>query len=169
MAIVVEDGSGKADANSYASVAIADDYFLLRGRNSWGALSTEAKEASLINATDYLEATYRNAWLGSRVSNTQALSWPRYDVLLDGFAIASNTVPPIVVSACMELALRASSEDLLTDTGAKVIRERVDVLEVEYSEYGSANTRYTFVERLLAPLLASALGGSASVMAVVRS
>jgi hypothetical protein len=43
MALIVEDGTGKTDANSYSSVATADTYFALRGITAWTCPDT-AKE-----------------------------------------------------------------------------------------------------------------------------
>ena len=63
MALVVEDGSGLSGANSYATAAQADTYASDRGLSAWTG-DTATKEAALIRATDYLEATYREAWLG---------------------------------------------------------------------------------------------------------
>lgn len=170
MALVVEDGTGKPNANSYAGLTAANDYCTLRGITSWGLLTTGDKEAALINATDYLEATYRSAWKGYRVGPTQALSWPRYDVIVDDFPVNEASVPSAVSNACIELAVRAASGTLLADQGPKVIREKVDVLEVEYAEYSDSATHYTLVGRMLSPyLLSGSSEGSASVMRVVRS
>ena len=56
MALIVEDGSGLSGANSYASTAQADTYASDRGLTAWTG-DTATKEAALIRATDYLEAT----------------------------------------------------------------------------------------------------------------
>lgn len=170
MAFVVEDGSGKADANSYSSVADADAYFSLRGNSAWAALNTAAKEAALVLATDYIEATYRSAWLGYRISATQALSWPRSSVEIDGFIVPANVVPAAVANACIELAVRASAESLIVDLGQQVVREKVDVLEVEYSKNSDATKRYPVASRLLNPyLLSTATDGGAVITKVIRT
>lgn len=166
MAFVVETGAGLPNANSYASVLAADGYVADRGIAGWAALSTTIKQQSLINATDYLEATYRSAWKGNRVSETQSLSWPRYNVVVDGFNFASNVVPTQVVNACIEMAIRASiGETLLADQGQRVKREKIDVIEVEYQDYSDPTQRYPLVNRMVMPYLISA---SESGFAVVR-
>jgi hypothetical protein len=166
MAFVVETGSGVANANSYASVSAADSYVADRGIAGWTALSSTIKQQSLVNATDYLEATYRSAWKGNRVSETQSLSWPRFNVIVDGFNFPSNVVPTQVVNACIEMAIRASvGETLLADQGQRVRREKIDVIEVEYQDYSDPTQRYPFVNRMVMPYLISA---SESGFAVVR-
>jgi hypothetical protein len=166
MAFVVETGAGLSNANSYASVSAADSYVADRGIAGWTALSSTIKQQSLVNATDYLEATYRGAWKGNRVSETQSLSWPRYNVIVDGFNFPANVVPTQVINACIEMAIRASlGETLLADQGQRVKREKIDVIEVEYQDYSDPTQRYPLVNRMVMPYLISA---SESGFAVVR-
>lgn len=166
MAFVVETGAGLSNANSYASVSAADSYVADRGITGWTSLTQTVKEQSLVKATDYLEATYRGAWKGNRVSETQSLSWPRYNVIVDGFNFPANVVPTLVINACIEMALRASlGETLLADQGQRVKREKIDVIEVEYQDYSDPTQRYPLVNRMVMPYLISA---SESGFAVVR-
>ena len=171
MAFVVETGAGSASANSYASVADADSYVSDRGIADWAALTTTVKQQSLIKATDYLEQTYRDAWKGYRVSSTQALSWPRAQVSVDTFPVAANIVPVAVVRACIEMALRASTgEDLISDLGQQVVREKVDVIETQYAEFSSPAAKYPAVNRLLIPYLYSSTSDGGFTQArVVRT
>jgi hypothetical protein len=170
MAFVVETGAGLSNANSYASVSAADSYVADRGITGWASLSQTIKEQSLVKATDYLEATYRAAWKGNRVSETQALSWPRYNVVVDDFNFASNVVPLQVVNACIEMAIRASAgETLLADQGQRVRREKIDVIEVEYQDYSDPTQRYPLVNRMVMPYLISASESGFSVTRVIRT
>lgn len=169
MTLVVENGTGLSNANSYASVATANAYATLRGLTDW--TGTDAvKEAALIRATDYLEATYRNDWQGSRVSATQALSWPRVNVMVDGFVVGDDVVPTAVVNACIELAIRALTENLLDDQTQRVKREKVDVIEIEYADGSDPAKRYPMVSRTLAPYLFSGSNeGGAFTVRVLRT
>jgi hypothetical protein len=119
MAITVEDGSGKTDADAYVSVADCDTYFTNRqGSTAWtdAAVTTAQKEAAIRNSTAYLDRRYNSLWRGMRIGLNQALSWPRQDIRdLDGFAVGADSVPPKVVDACCEGAVLALSEDLLPD------------------------------------------------------
>lgn len=156
MALVVENGNGLSGANSYATAAEADSYAADRGLAAWTG-DTASKEAALIRATDYLEATYRGAWLGYRSTPTQALSWPRTNVEVDLYPVPANIVPTPVKNATIEMAIRALTEDLLADQGQRVKREKVDVLEVEYADGSDATQRYPLVGRMLTPYI---YGGS---------
>lgn len=169
MAFVPETGAGLSNSNSYASVAQADSYFADRGNAEWAALTTTEKQQALIKATDFLEATYRSAWKGYRVSATQALSWPRVDVVADSFPIPSNIVPLPVTYACAELAIRATTTTLLADQGQQVKREKVDVLEVEYQDYSDPTERYPAVNRLLVPFLLSTSDNGFAQVRVTRT
>lgn len=165
MAFVVETGAGVPNANSYASVSAADGYVADRGIAGWTPLTNSVKEQALIKATDYLEATYRDAWKGNRITATQSLSWPRSNVIVDGFLLPADTVPFAVEYACIEMALRAASgETLIADQGQRVKREKIDVIEIEYQDYSDPTLRYPFVNRMLSPyLLSSSDGGFAQV------
>jgi hypothetical protein len=169
MAFIVETGLIVAGANSFASVADADAYTADRDIADWADYSTAEKQAALIKATDYLEATYRNNWRGQRVSAAQSLSWPRSGVVVDGFPIPANIVPGAVNRACIELALRAAAgETLLADQGQAVKREKVDVIEVEYADYSDPAQKYPLVSRSLAPYVRGIVDGFAQLR-VVRS
>jgi hypothetical protein len=151
--ITVEDGTGKSDAESYISVTDADSYHADRGNTSWAALSDADKEAALRRATDYMLQTYRQNWKGRRTTSDQSLDWPRYDVAVDGFEVDSDWVPDAVARACAELALRASAEDLSPDLERGVVRERIDVIEVEYDAASPQAKRYRAIDNLLAPYM----------------
>jgi hypothetical protein len=182
MALVVEDGTGKADAESYISVADADTYFSNRGNAAWAALSTAQKEQNLRKATDYLGQVYRQRWKGTRVSGEQALDWPRAYVSRDdinytngeGYVVISgyyywpsDEVPTLVKNSCAELAYRASVADLAPDVGQHVLREKIDVIEVQYDPYSPQYTTYRAIDNMLAPFLST--GSSGAFRRVVRS
>lgn len=145
---------------TYATVAEADEYYAARNNADWAALTTQVKQASLILATDYIEATYLQAWQGRRVSSIQPLSWPRFDVIVDSVEIDSTAIPQAVKNATIEMAGRAAAgEALIQDQSQRVTEERVDVLTVKYSEASSPEQRYPYVNRLLSPYLRSSVGG----------
>ena len=118
MALVVEDGTAKSDAESYVSISEVDSYFSLRGVADWDGLPaspspTAAQEAILRKATEYIDQCYADLFKGSRVSDTQALAWPRDCVEVDGVYLASNALPVALKRATCEAAkLIASGEDV---------------------------------------------------------
>lgn len=144
MTLVHEDGTGLANAESFASVATADTYFADRGNAAWAALTTTAKEQALRLATDHMGATWGALWRGYRKTEAQALDWPRV-----GWA----GVPVAIERACCELAVRASAGPLTVDEGPQVESERVGPIAVAYAEGARQNVRYAHVWNLLAPFL----------------
>lgn len=176
MAIVVEDGTGKSDAESYINVADATTYHAARGNAAWAALASDTvREQMLRKATDYMEQAYRLRWAGTRLTSTQALSWPRYDVpqkdAPGGYGpwpayYPQDEVPVAVANACAELALRAAADDLAPDVGRLKSRTKVGPIEVEYVAGSPAYTRFRAVDNMLAPFLGS--GGGLN-MPVVRA
>lgn len=167
MALVVEDGTGKADAESYISVADADTYFAARGNATWAAIATSAlKEAALRAATDYMEGRYGSLWKGERVDAVQALSWPRADVIVHGFALDADVVPTPVARACAELAVRASADELLADQGSQVTQETVGPISVSYAVGARQGTRYGAVDERLGPYLR---GGGSGMVPIQRA
>lgn len=108
MTMVVEDGTGKTDSNSYGAVADADTYFSDRGITAWTGAST-LKEYALIKATDYIDTVFGSRFKGKKVdSDTQALEFPRTPPCITG-------IPTVLKKACYEYALRALTSTLLPD------------------------------------------------------
>lgn len=172
MALVTEDGTGLADAESYISVADATAYHAARGNAAWTALASDTvREQALRKATDYMGQTYRDRWAGNRVSTTQALDWPRYDVPrrdLPGDSYyayyASDAVPAEIVRACAELALRAAAGDLVEDEDQRISAVSAGSVSVTFQQGSSPRKQYPAIDGLLRPLLKSG-GGIALVRA----
>lgn len=163
MAIVVEDGTGKADSESYISVADASAYFTARGNTTWGAITTDAlREAALRKATDYMTAIYRTRWQGWRTTPTvQALCWPRSGVTIERVYVDNQSVPTAIKNACAELALKAASADLLVDVSPAVLSETVGSISVTYDRSAAKQTQYAAIDGILLPYLKS--GGGVSI------
>src|SRR5687767_6245334 len=100
MALEVEDGTGKANAVSYISLADADTYFAARAVEAWEDADEVEKESALIRATDALDSWARGRWKGTKKTSTQALAWPREDVVdEEGFDVPTTVVPTPVSRA----------------------------------------------------------------------
>ena len=72
LTLIKEDGTGKSDANSYASVADGDAYH--DGHlyaTAWTAATTANKEKALVFATRLIDAEFR--FKGTKANSTQAL------------------------------------------------------------------------------------------------
>lgn len=159
MSIVVEDGTGLSNSESYLSVSNADTYHSNRSNSAWTG-SDASKESALRKATDYLDATYN--WKGSIFSTTQSLNWPRVGVIDRNGRDLDYSVPKAIKDATAELALVALSEDLLPNTSNDdyVKREKVEGLEIEYKDGSPTGKEYLFVSRILAGLFTSKNGGN---------
>ncbi len=157
MTIIVEDGTGLANAESYVSVVDANTYHSKIGNDAWADLDTSVKEQLLRKATDYMVAQYRLQYAGYRRYSTQSLDWPRlYVPLIDSLSanvfpqyVDFDIVPATVKNACAELALKAYTAILMQDLTQGVIREKVDVIEVEYDKFSPQQTRYEQIDAML--------------------
>jgi hypothetical protein len=163
MALVTEDGTGRADAESFVSVADATAYHAKRGNAAWAALaSDEVREQMLRRATDYMEAIYHLRWAGVRKLTAQALSWPRYNVPIRDVMITqyypNDAVPAAVANACAELALRAIKGELAPDIGPLKKRIKVAVIETEYVLGATPYVRYRAIDRMLDPFMSGTAG-----------
>ena len=155
MALVLEDGTGLTNSESYVDVAYVDAYFLKRGITQWATLTN--CEQLIIRAMDYIENNY--SYKGTKLVSTQSLQFPR---LIDG-----ETVFPIALkNAVCELALKSNDEDLLADTDKTTIREKVGSLEIEYDPNQDNIKSFNYVNKLLAPYLVSTSSFSYSISRV---
>lgn len=140
MALVIEDGTAKADSQSYATVAELRAYATLRSASvpATGAAGDTACEVLLIKAMDYLEA---QNFVGCKLSPAQALQWPRADAYVDEWPIPYNEIPRQLVQAQCALAIEAQTIDLLPTTkanapGAK-ISETIGPISTSWANPGS--------------------------------
>jgi hypothetical protein len=153
MPLIAEDGTGRADAESYVSVANADAYHSNFGNTTWTG-ADPLKEAALRRATRYIDGFYRLQWKGYRRMSTQALEWPRVEVYdPSGWYVASDAVPVVVKQATCEAALRelvlpgALNPDL--ERGGAIKAESVDVISVVYADGATPRTVFTTLSDLL--------------------
>ena len=102
MALVVEDGTGKSDAESYISVTDSDTYHDNRGNTDWTG-ATAVKEASSRRGAQFLDGRFLGRLKGEKSSSGQALQWPRdYVTDEDGNEVASTAIPTRLEQACAE-------------------------------------------------------------------
>jgi hypothetical protein len=173
MALELEDGTGKANAETYAAIAVINDYAVKRGLlfNVTGDPAIVLAEAAARRATAWLDGEYRSRFPGrKRNGRAQALEWPRSDAVdSSGDEIADDELPAEIVAATCEAAIRelAVPGSLSPDVTPGKIKTRVRVegaVDVTYAEggvYGQAPTLLA-VEGIIEPLL-SGVGGGASV------
>jgi hypothetical protein len=92
----------------------------------------------------YLDATYEPHWTGQRADPfVQMNAWPRINATLNcSVAIPTDLTPPQVIAAAYRAAwIEASSPGALSPSpivGARVKRQKVDVIEREFFDDGKA-------------------------------
>lgn len=160
MALVVEDGTGIAGANSYVSAADCADYAATHGLTF---TANAAGDAALVRGTDWLDATYISRWPGTRAhGRNQGLQWPRAGATdIEGYAIASTEVPMEVIDACCEAACREfkAAGSLAPDVTPNAIIQSASVegaVSVTYATgkgVAGAGTVSLTIDGILAPLI----------------
>ena len=147
----IETGAGISNANSYATVAEADQYLENSGRKAgaWADAGASGKQAALVQAWNYMIARWRGKWKGTPTYEIQAGDWPQRGQFFPSYhAVASNEIPTDIKRSQIEYAyamLAEGSTELAPvpeydDSGRTVTEktEKVDVLmeSTKFSEKG---------------------------------
>ena len=131
MAVVIEDGTGKPNADSYATALELADRAAAYG---WTVPpDTTAQEVLLRRAAEAMNAL---RWKGDRAhGRAQALAWPRTGACVDGEVLPDDEIPAGIKYGQMALAVEIHADDIDPPEMRQgpVKREKVDVLEVEYA------------------------------------
>src|SRR4051812_39496625 len=142
LTLIKEDGTGKVDANSYASAVDGDAYY--DGHlyaTAWTAASTGNKEKALVFATRLIDSQFQfNGW---KAHDEQALQWPRERcqdpdkglpitvlLLASGSYVDFDVVPKAVVNATCEMA----RELLIADRTAAPAGEGIASLHTGHTD-----------------------------------
>ncbi len=161
MSLIIEDGTGKADSQSYISVEDTNAYHTLMGNTDWTGTEAE-KEIYLLKASQYVEQKYDNLFVGQVGSSTQRMLWPRIDAYIrkDTVLIASNAIPEDLQYAIAEFALKVAEGDTLgADVAAsqnlKSEESVVGPIEKKVEYIGGKNSakKYPIAEGLIAIFL----------------
>lgn len=154
MSLIVEDGTGLPNAESYVSVAQADAYFSATAVADWAAATLADREVALRRATAYMDARY--SFRGERLRTVQALAWPR--VGYGSSEVPENGLWPVrpVANACCELALiavRGQPYYVAQNTSSTAEREQVTVgpISVKYAVTSAREgaVRFQFIDDML--------------------
>lgn len=166
MTLIVEDGTGLANAQSYNAAADVGTYLTARGLDApWVALSSTEKDIACVLATDWLENLKRLVWRGARLTAGQALSFPRIDVVDDdGFTLSAAPLPLRLRNAhaelCGILASRKASRGLTPQSlqpirarGGKILSQSVAGMSQTFAADAPVEDELVSVIGMLAPLL----------------
>jgi hypothetical protein len=158
MALIVEDGSGKPNAQTYSSVADVVTYGAL-----YGLTTTHVDEPTIMRAMQYLEGAYFEKWVGIKKTEEQALAWPRsYATRKDGYTVSESIIPVEVKNALCALACRATAGVVLAPdiSRSDVAREEeIGPIRVRYESTAPIITIYRDIEFILRPLIMGGLSG----------
>lgn len=147
MALVVEDGTGKPDANSYESVAEFSAYCSARGMEITANFTPTAQEQALIKAAEFIDLTKGPRFKGRRLLVTQALEFPRACLFEKDFCTPITGVPNKLKYAQSEYAFRELTspgslmpDPVVDDTGMQLLQtiEKVGPIEESKRFVGSA-------------------------------
>lgn len=106
--MIVENGSGIINADSYVDIDFADNYFSSRNP-AWSQKTEEEKEIALIKATDYIDTLFK--WHGKKKTQEQALAFPRICLVdCDGYKV--EDIPVTLKKAVCVMALKVGNESL---------------------------------------------------------
>ena len=149
MALVLEDGSGLTNSNTYTLEATFDAWLLERGYVLAGTFSTEA---ILHQAMDYLEAL---SYLGFKNTQAQALQFPRNGIYIDGFLLASDSIPNELIDSQFQVAWSIDQGVNPMATVERAVKsERVEgAIEVVYQDDASSSEIIIAINRTLRKLL----------------
>jgi hypothetical protein len=131
MALIIEDGTGKPDADSYSTVAELVSYAARYGLTIPDG--EPAQESLLRRAALAMDGM---KWKGCRAHSDQALAWPRSGVSIDGENKPSDYIPARIQYGQMALAGEIHIDDIdpIDQRKGAVVRERVEgAVDVEYA------------------------------------
>jgi len=152
MALVVEDGSVVAGANTYLNTGEGE--VILEDR--FGITGVTLTEAELKSAAQYLEG-FCDQYQGVKVDPVnQSLCWPRSGVSIDCVPLSSSVIPQDLKTAQALAAYEANQgKDLQPNQSKQTVKRKsiAGQIDVEYSESGmSSGTSFTKVNQYLKPL-----------------
>lgn len=161
MALIIENGTGVADANAYESAADVKSFLTARGYIL--SQSDTDVEALILRAMDTVNGL---RYKGYKVDKAQSLPFPRYQVYdIDGELLDADAIPQTLKSAIAYLIFQLSEGSAINDErGLNIVREKVDVIETEYAA-GAAEYNVTTLRDMplvwsnLRPFLNNGFGG----------
>ena len=158
MTLTIENGTNVANANSYITLAEVRAFASARGITL--SIVDATLESQIIKAMDWVESK-RDQFKGSKTYTTQSLQWPRFNVYIDNLAFSSTSIPIELKNTLCQLVIEIhNGVDIYPNfTGNFIKREKVDVIETEYSERnGNMLPTMSKIDDLLRPLLSCSFG-----------
>ena len=134
--LIIEDGRGLTDANSYVSAEYADTYAKNRNYDTWLTQTEYVKKAAIIKAMDYVDNLFN--WKGTAKYRNQALNFPRVGIIDGNGFDRSGEIPEKLKKAVCEAAFYVinsytlySKQDIDGPVKVRKERKKADVAEIE--------------------------------------
>jgi hypothetical protein len=167
--LIVEDGTGVANADSYASAADLVQYATKRGIT---IPPDEAdQEILLVKAMDYLQSLDLY-YMGYRTNGViQRLLWPRTNVYFNNVLFGDDKIPPELVKVQLILAVAAQTIELFPNASGVArlaSRKTVGPITVEYDTQADADATLRPIISEADALLNILFGNVVGQMRVVR-
>lgn len=168
--LVIEDGTGLSNAESYWAITDVDDYFTSINNPNWSPLSDEIKEPLLRLGSRNLDLLYGYQFNGKILNQTQALLFPRTSFTdANGFKITG--IPLRLKQATAELSLLQFTFDVAgpSDGSGNIMEEwtRIGTLQ-DRTFYFSPSSPIAQQLRKITLLLNPLLVGSGYTVQVAR-
>lgn len=149
--------------DSYVTLVEANAYWSARNNSAWSAASDANKEKAIRESTQYLDGAY--SFIGFMTSFTQSLAFPRNGVVIEsgnyaGRSYSSSEIPAQIKTAVYELALEALTERLEPTNEGNISKVKVDVIEVDYSDFAPSKKTFSFVTKILDGLILNSSNGA---------
>lgn len=137
--LIIEDGTGVAAAESYATAEELARYAVKFGATI--PAEQVAQEALLLRAALAMDGM---TWKGRKSTGDQALSWPRREIRLDGENKPERYLPARIQYGQMALAAEIHADDIdpIDKRKGAVTKEKVDgAVEREYATISNTSRR----------------------------
>lgn len=127
MAVIVEDGTGVLNANSYGNEDGLNVY-----AKAIGVVLEGSKTTLLLQAMQWLD---NQPFIGIKATKEQSLQWPRLNVVIDGFDYASTDIPQQLINLQYEVAVSIfAGNDPLAEQEQKVKEETIGPIKTVYMD-----------------------------------
>jgi hypothetical protein len=175
VAFIVEEGTGRSDANSFVSLDFFRAYCDDRGYQTQAAWADDRTQFALVKATAYFNAIYDASFDGCPMVGSQSLCWPRngatkrINSMGDLGCVPSGVVPVEIQQSVCELALLADTMDLAPTVFAEdlnVTLRKVGPIEIRYN--GSAKP-YNLYRMSVSLIRSYTWGNSPLNLRIIRS
>lgn len=156
--LIVEDGSGISDSNSYCDLDFALEYCVNHGYTSWVDMTEDEQKVYLIKGTSFVDNFYE--WKGYKRTSVQSLEFPRNGLIDNNrteiLGIPNNLKKAVIEAAFINLSSEVDNLFVSRDENGAIKRQKVDELEVEYfgeSEATETEAEYKTTYQVLNKLL----------------